>query len=1027
MHERDVAGSVTGYTIEAQALITSIKDLPQVAAYISEAESRLGFRASDDISEKNPYWLPFFSKLISDVSVFRKSEEGDATNKLLGEYFRSEAYAFPFLIASEYFIEEINHNYRQEFSTEHLPQIYADLTKWVVSRFIETARFVLHLDYSRREFNYSGWCNLFQQSEAVKNPWYDICVEFPVLIRWLANINRNIKSSLKEVFQRLEKDRKELESNFSIPQSAKLSAISPGLSDPHHCGRTVMRLSFSNGSTIIYKPKSLTIESEFNKFASLYEEELGIATLNVLSQTNYGWVEDIGDRAQIGYLLENATSIGRAAACFWLLNATDMHFENVRPTSKGVYALDIETLLTAPFSGDEPEYDPSWRNHSINTTLLFNSVVAASGRLFNISGFNPSPNLSLPNGQVRFDIVGDTVNIVISKPKYGQSAGHIHMMSHESTVVSNVVEAFRLASTNGLRKLIENFILTLDEGCKLRFVFRDTYFYGRMLDRMRQPRFMRDGALLSLDLIRLHGGVPKDSVLADRLHAIVEDEIYQLLQGDVPYFSYDVNSLAIHTSSGVIDRFFKESAKSHALAKVRELEESDVSEQSALLAIALGDFPKIPDNSPTEYNFSDAQAEDIGSFLLQLKNLAESIVASAFCPSQTPARWFSLFGDVSGEELRVDVGDRGFFGGTWGIILALQAAETALSSRYNTNGLRKFLDDQAVLWSILLEQVRSQQQTHSALLGFSGLGGEVFAQATLLSLNPIRWSFLNNHISWSLNGIEDSIANDNWLDVIGGSAGLILGCEQLLKLGVASEATIVAAELQQLSATRLMKTAIDMGDRLAWKIPKEKEPLLGFAHGWAGIVAALASAGRRAMSQKQNTAIKDCLREAAAYPQTLFYAQHVWIDNRIVSSENTPLNRSWCNGVPGFLRGMLEIQDHLTEEVSLEVNSMVKHIRTLSSSNAYRFCCGEMGNIDFLLDYNRATLSPKSISETQSRLIRITEEILSFANSEGKQNRQMPELSFPGLFQGQSGLIYCAARFVLPNLPSLSGHGIQLT
>ena len=1027
LHERDVIGAVAGYTVNARDSLERIGNLPQATAQLFEATRQLGSRSGSIASGGDPVWVSFLSKLASRPADSRKSEELRAAFESLDEYFRTEAYTFPFLAASEHFILEVDRHHRRACSVEQVPSIYASLIKWYVSRAVETARFVLHLAYSRSGLSYPGWCELFRQLEAPQNPWGDICAEFPLLVRWLSCIDGNMRSALEEMFQKLDADREDLDAGLAVPRDAKVSAIETGLSDPHRGGRSVMRLTFGGGSTVIYKPKPLCIEAAFNEFAGLHSRELGIVPLNVLTRAGYGWVEDAGAEPRQGNRLQNPTTIGLSAACFWLLNATDLHFENVRPGPDGVYALDVETLLLPPAASGQLDHEPLWRHHSINTTMLFNASVGADGKFLNISGFNPSPNLSLPSAQVRFEVVGDGIEMsVLPSSKQAQPGQYVPPVPHAPAVVAEVVEAFRSATAEGGRALIENFTLTLDNHCPLRFVFRDTYFYARLLDRMRQPRFMRDGALLSLDLLLLHGSVPHESPLTARLHAVVEDEIRQLLEGDIPYFSFQAGGLDLCTSSGTIDHFFETSAKSHALTKVRELEESDVAEQATLLAIALDAYLDKRDDSPAAPSDAEANArprQPAESLLPPLKELMEGIAAAAFCPARTPARWLSLFGDIAGEQLKVDVGDRGFVGGSWGIILALQAAEKALSGHYDISVLRDFLNQQAARWSRCMERADDEGQPPApAFLGFSGLGGEVFAHSTLVWLEPTRWSFLRAHLGRSLMRVEDAIANDKWLDVIGGSAGLVLGCEQLLRLEVAPESAAAAAGAQQAAATHLMNMASDRGKGLAWKVPKEKVPLLGFAHGWAGIVAALASAGRRSTSKAQESAIEACLREAAAYPQAIFHTRRAWKDDREGSLGSESLNRSWCHGVPGFLRGMLEVQRYWTEEVRSELVSMISQVRAHASSDAYRFCCGEMGNIDFLLDYSRASYAPEAEFETRSELLRAVGAILSFTNNGGRKNRQLPELSFPGLFQGQSGLAYCAARFVLPALPSLSGH-----
>lgn len=1027
LHERDVIGAVAGYTVNAQDSLERIESLPQAAAHLAEARCQLTSRSASLASGEEPHWITFFTKLAARPADFRESEELRATSESLDEYFRIEAYAFPFLAASQHFILEIARHHGRACSAEHAPSIYATLSKWYVSRVVEASRFVLHLTYSRSGLSYPGWCELFHQLEAPQNPWWDICAEFPVLVRWLATIDRNTRAAAEEMFRRLDGDREDLDAGLAVPRRAKVSAMEPGLSDPHRGGRTVMRLTFDDGSTLIYKPKPLTIEAAFNEFAGLHSRELGIVPLKVLTRAGYGWVEDAGDEPREGHRLQNPGSIGRAAACFWLLNATDLHFENVRPGAEGVHALDTETLLVAPAVSSQPDHEPRWRHHSVNTTLLFTASVGAGGKFLNISGFNPSPNLSLPSGQVQFEVAGDAVEMtVVPSSKQSQPGQYVSPVPHAPTVVAEVVEAFRAATAEDGRALVEDFALTLDDNCPLRFVIRDTYFYGRLLERMRQPRFMRDGALLSLDLLLLHGSVPHESAMTGRLHAVVEDEIRQLLEGDIPYFSFEAGGLDLRAAGGRIADFFETSAKSHALKKVRELEQSDVDEQAALLVIAFDAYLDKRDDSPAAPSDARANARPrspADSFLPPLKELAESIVSNAFRPARTPARWLSLFGDIAGEQLKVDVGDRGFFGGSWGILLALQAAENALSGHHDTGVLREFLDEQAARWSSCVERADDGRQPSAPVfLGFSGLGGDVFAQSTLVSLEPTRWSFLRAQMGRSLRRVEDAIPNDRWLDVIGGSAGFILGCEQLLSLGVAPESAAAAATAQQAAATHLINMATNRGAGLAWKLPKEKIPLLGFAHGWAGIVAALASAGRRTTSESQQSAIESCLREAAAYPQAIFHTHRAWRDYRVGSLGSESLNRSWCHGVPGFLRGMLEVKSYWTDEVHSALESTIGQVRAHASSDAYRFCCGEMGNIDFLLDYSRAAYTPEAEAETRSELLNTVGAILSFANNGGKKNRRLPELSFPGLFQGQAGLMYCAARFILPDLTSLSGH-----
>lgn len=936
LHERDVTGVVEGYDPDASIILKAFECLPENSKQILLAKNQIKSYSEELLSNSKPFWESFYSKLVSEPEQFRKDKYGKAAEILLAAFFSEKAYSFPFLFASQHFLEELNQKYEYIFSLDFIPEIYSTLIKWYVSRMVETARFVLHIVYTKSNLKYSEWCDFFRRSETCELVWNDICVEFPVLVRWLAAIDNNVKTSLFEMFNRLETDRESISKLFSISESSSLTRIIPNLSDPHRNGRTVMRLVFDDINSIIYKPKPLNIEAEFNKFSTNNLKELGIIGLKVLLRNDYGWVEDAGDGFDQENIFHNPESIGQAAACFWMLNATDLHFENVRADPKGVYALDVETLLAASIVSNHYECEPSWKDHSINTTLLFNSSVGASGKLLNISGFNPSQNFSLPDSQVRFDVVNAEIKMSVEPSREVKSSSdYTPAIQQNYSVINKIIDSFKVTTNSEGRSKIEKLVTSFSDDSFLRFVFRDTYFYTRLLDRMRQPRFLRDGAFLSLDLLLLHSGVPNESVIAEKFHELVDDEIYQLIQGDIPYFCYRANGVDLYTARGIISDFFETNGKKHALDKIHEIEESDVNEQSALITIALGgDHNSINKISGQPINFHSVNKNQTPEhqLLLPIKELSENIVGSAFCPSKTPARWLSLFGDVSGRELLVDVGDKGFFGGSWGIILAVQSAENALSPYLDTKMLTGFLDSQADLWSKCIKQMLSEKTKNvPALIGFSGLGGEIFAQSLLISLNRNRWNFLNNYLSEALEGIENTINNDRWLDVIGGTAGLIIGCEQLLKIDVSPAFATKIIRIQQTATNHLIEKATDSGNGLCWKIPREKNPLLGFAHGWAGIVVAISRLRNRELTKEYKKTIELYLKKAAKYPQTLFYTNKIWGDYRKESLGSESLNRSWCHGIPGFLRGMLEIQDHCSEEIHSEINFMLEKVKVLAS------------------------------------------------------------------------------------------------
>jgi lantibiotic modifying enzyme len=454
------------------------------------------------------------------------------------------------------------------------------------------------------------------------------------------------------------------------------------------------------------------------------------------------------------------------------------------------------------------------------------------------------------------------------------------------------------------------FLSTVDPDCQLRFVPRATYFYAQLLERIAQPRFLRDGSVLAFDLMSMHSAVQNVPDMKSTLHAIVDDEFLQLLRGDIPYFHTKASQQHLYTSREILANFFSLSGIANAKRKLDNFEQSDIDEQSALLAISLGDKHayKPKENTrqtltqtPTDTRIRNGDAHN-------LLDLANHITGSSFQPGHEPARWLSLYGDVSGTDLRAEAGDSAFFGGAWGILLALQAVESSISNQTNSANLQEFLDHQALLWAHELERHNNPIQS----LGFAGLGGEFFAHSQLITLNSKRWGFLSASIENRLNEVMPSIKKDSWLDVIGGTAGLLLGCAKLVDLDLSTKVKDSLPKVISEATIHLINSTTNFADYTVWHVPGERLPLLGYAHGWAGIVVALSSALKYCDPELRKES-SNCIDRSRAYPESLYLSSKEWFDHRSSKEPNRstnikPLDNSWCNGTAGLLRGLLELK-----------------------------------------------------------------------------------------------------------------------
>lgn len=861
------------------------------------------------------------------------------------------------------------------------------------------ARYCLYVDWSSSGLRYPVWLDGLRDESG----WDRVYECYPGLELRLTRLADCFLESIRELTVRLANDREALALVFGIATSDPIKVVIPGLSDPHRGGRTVMRFQFGSGRSIIYKPKPLATEAAINRYIKAEETDFGLKCLNVLDCGAYGWVEDAGPARRLDRPeTRDAEKLGRASAFFWLCNTTDLHSENVLPGKDGVACLDLETVFLAPWRWANQH----WRDHNVTATLLFDASAFAHARKANISGFDPTPSSGSFFADASFMVADDRL---VATPVKAATAGDTGLTLIDPSADPSEFHAFcagfKHVSDIGLRHRLLHFLEHLPDNMSLRFVARETFQYGQISRRMAQPRFLRSVVAARADLELLHKSNHGTGSEREALHALIEDEIRQLQNGDVPYFSYDLGSTELNLSDGSSIDVFASTAKNHARIKITGAETADIDEQLALVSVAKGLGPPghssdIPPSDPEE----------------QISWLSRRLLSAMTQPVEGPARWLTLKGDVSKQDLLVSAGGEDFYGGSLGILLALQAAESLMLKGTEVSG---FLDSQCRE----LERIVADTSRGGHGLGFSGHGGAFFVAAELLRHAPERWHNMYAAVSSRLSGLEDEILKDRVLDVVGGSAGLLIGLARLKDIGLPALDLARVDALSALARSHLVNSAIPMTAGLAWKVPWEDKPLLGYAHGWAGIVSAILLSMEAFETADRNEL--SALSESLVYLKSDFELNGAFIEHRSGEGVGQPLNRSWCNGTAGFLRGAFSRGLPDVTWFADAVSPMRKvAFEQIGRSQTYRFCCGEFGAVDSLLDLSRADGDAQNEAVVKQLGADLVNRALGMVA--GPTSNLVPETAFPGLFQNMAGFLYLACRLRSPDLISLSGQETKL-
>ena len=131
-----------------------------------------------------------------------------------------------------------------------------------------------------------------------------------------------------------------------------ITEVKFGVGDTHRQGRSVVQLRFSSGFQLLYKPKSLSIDTHFQLMLSWINERGDHAPFYItklLDKGKYGWSEFIqAQECTSAQELERFYERqGGYLALLYALNATDLHFENVIASGEHPVLIDLEFFFSS--------------------------------------------------------------------------------------------------------------------------------------------------------------------------------------------------------------------------------------------------------------------------------------------------------------------------------------------------------------------------------------------------------------------------------------------------------------------------------------------------------------------------------------------------------------------------------------------------------------------------------------------------------------------------------------------------------
>ncbi|MEV7802430.1 type 2 lanthipeptide synthetase LanM [Microbispora sp. NPDC088329] len=453
---------------------------------------------------------------------------------------------WPFLSACALRLREWEREWEPEFaeSTE-LAQVAASLLPSVMDSLVAIGTRTLITTFrGQSALDYKGFHEWAGGTEGRDT----ILARFPELHRLLTLITERQMSYAEEVLRAAWRDRASLEAVLGV--RGRVTRITMGMGDSHCGGRTVSRVSWSNGMSAVYKPQHESCQKLLAEVRRVVDEDgafFGPLYPRAVISPTHLWQEYI----QYAELDESAGPgryfrlFGRAAALFSMLGAGDLHLENVIALPAGPVLLDPETLVSL-LAREEFGALVLDINNSVLNTLMFPARYKGAALDVDISAIgcpDPTPSHRLKTfvvvdagtDGIRFEHVPVVMNHGTNMAAVNGEPVDPRLWMDE--ILTGFEEARELLAAN--RDAIRHVASRVD-GWSVRHIPRPTFLYARFLEASTHPAYLtsresREEFLAQLP--RQHQGIATE--VTDAVH---DEEVRALLDLDVPFFGVRCDS-----------------------------------------------------------------------------------------------------------------------------------------------------------------------------------------------------------------------------------------------------------------------------------------------------------------------------------------------------------------------------------------------------------------------------------------------------------------------------------------------------
>ena len=773
------------------------------------------------------------------------------------------------------------------------------------------------------------------QSRSNRNEFHK---KYPVLARLTQTKLKFWAVNTQEMFNRLNINWNLICSTFDIDLKDVLVSLDRS-GDTHNNGNTVNILYFKSGKSLVYKPRSISLEEGFQKYINFFNvksPELNLKTIRTLSCEDYGWVEYVST-AEVATSSELNTfyfKLGALLGIVYSLNGVDVFFENLVASGTNPVIVDLETMFHTSIDITPPINAREKVSLELKESVMSIGILpmphqgGSENEIFDISVIGAQKNSKAPYKVTGLTNFGrDDISIseiqgwipeVHSNPTRDQELiGFQREVLHGFDSVMGIV-------LQNKQEIVKNdgLLDRLFAKATRRLLVRDTKTYGSLQNSETHPDLIKD----QLDREWYWDNLWGENVSRNHLSKFIKSELNQLRNGDIPYFSGKVCEKSVCGGDGELidlNEVIFDSPLEMTKIKNTKLNLDELQRQRWYIAssLSLTEIDGLTQPSLVVSNSELENATVIGDFILSKLTWKSDTAWLETTLNPVPNN-----SDI--DTINIDVGNYSLYDGVSGIALFLSDLSKATS-------LSRFHDASAGIINNVIQDVKSEFNLE--LSGYTGKGSLVYT----LNRYMDYWGEsieTTSAIELLLKDIASKLHKETRLDILSGISGIGLSILPYIKKSNNKEhkkiIEIIYSRLLDASPTLLKAEKTMLG----------LDYLRGFSHGISGVALALWRMGQFLdRSEFKIIVRKLVLHEANLVNQNEWTDSHTYNDLPLVG---------WCHGSPGILLALSNMPELLQDPIIKNYQQFALD-NTIHNGfyNSKCLCHGSSGNSNILRSY----------------------------------------------------------------------------